>query len=162
MKGLYYVTIFDNYAALGKCLMLIKPAFIWLKIQKKTLILWNIITIFKECLCILIYFRILSFNSVMQSWIFSIITPVFRNHYNMLIYYQYWKQFSCADYIYLFIFLEPMILFWGSLINKKNVKEQHFIKYRCFLTIYTVCILYTYNILAPAFQLILLHKLYFK
>ncbi len=161
MKGLYYVTIFDYYAALGKCL---HQACIYLiKNTEKTLILWNIITIFKECLCILIYFKILSFNSVMQSWIFSIITPVFRNHYNMLIYDQYWKQFSCADYIYLFIYLlEPMILFWGSLINKKNVKEQHFIKYRCFLTIYTVCILYTYNILAPAFQLILLHKLYFK
>jgi len=55
-----------------------------------------------------IYFIvILMYFKVMQSWIFSIITPVswsFRNHSNMLFwysrniffyYYQYGKQFSC-------------------------------------------------------------------
>ncbi len=45
-------------------------------------------------------------NSCDQSWIFSIITPVFsvtwsfRNHSNMLIYYQCWKQLCCFLFLY--------------------------------------------------------------
>ena len=48
----------------------------------------------------------------MQSWIFSIITPAFsvtcniqsitwsfRNHSNILIYYECWKQFCCLIYL---------------------------------------------------------------
>ncbi len=41
MKRLYVA----NYAALWNCLMLVKPAFIGSKMQKKNIILWNIITI---------------------------------------------------------------------------------------------------------------------
>ncbi len=50
---------------------------------------------------------------VMLSWIFSIITPVFsmtwfyRNHSNMLIYYQCWKQLCCL------IFFETCDTFSG-------------------------------------------------
>ncbi len=113
---LYYH--FDNYAVLWKCLMLIKPAFIWSKIQKN----YNIVKYYynlKECLSILIYFKI-SFISVMQSWIFSIITPVFsawsfRNHSNMLIYYQYWKQLCCLFlFINLFIYYYFNFIFFGT------------------------------------------------
>ncbi len=111
MKGLYYITIFDN-AALWKCLMLIKPAFIWSKIQKNC----NIVKYYnlKERFSILMYFKI-SFIPVIQSWIFSIITPAFsawsfRNHSNTLIYYQCWKQLCCLIFCFYFNFI---YLFWN-------------------------------------------------
>ncbi len=83
-------------------------SFIRLKIQKKTVILWNIITIKNNCFLfeyILKYYLFLWW----QSWILAAITPVFsvtwffRNHSNMLIWspkniyfcYQCWKQLCC-------------------------------------------------------------------
>jgi len=72
----------------------------------------------------------------MQSWIFSIITPVFsvtwsfRNHYNMLLkklffyYYQCWTQLSCLIFLWKpwYIFLE-------------NSKEQHLFEIENFCNI---------------------------
>ncbi len=73
--------------------------------QAKTVILWNIVTVYNNCF--LWIYRKMQF--MMQSWIFSIITPVFsvtwsfRNHSNMLICcsgnvsycFQCWKQLCC-------------------------------------------------------------------
>ncbi len=76
---LYYITIFDNYAALWKCLMLIKPAFICSKIQKNC----NIVKYYynlKEYLSILIYFKI-SFISVIKARFTPVLSAwSLRNH----------------------------------------------------------------------------------
>ncbi len=69
----------------------------------------------------------------MQSWIFSIITPVFsitwslRNHYNMLIcsstniyyYYQFWKKVVLPN-----IFVETIILWWTESSKEHTLFEM--------------------------------------
>jgi len=75
----------------------------WSKKSVKTVILWNIIKITLLLIC----------NLLSQSWIFSIITPVFsvpwsfRNNFNILIcfatniydYHQCWKQLCCLVFL---------------------------------------------------------------
>ncbi len=132
VKGLYHVSIFDNYAALWKCLMLIKPAFLIKNTENCNIVkyYYNL----KDCISILMYFKI-SFISVMQSCIFSIITPVFsvtwsfRNHSDMMIYYQYWKQLCCF-YIFILLFIfRTCDAFWGLLIdkNEKEVRTEQYL-----------------------------------
>jgi len=72
---------------------------------------------------------------VMQSWISTIITPVFsvtwsfRNHSNMLIccsrnisyYYQCWKQFLMLN-----IFVETVILYHSDVWGKKRDRTWYF------------------------------------
>ncbi len=96
----------------------------------------------KECFSILIYLKIW-FIYVMQSWIFSIINPVFiawsfRNNSNICNLSKIWFIIKignrCAAYFIFFIYFWNPILLWGSLINKK-IKRTAFIQIRCFLTI---------------------------
>ncbi len=102
-KILKYNLLKDVSYAHRACIYLIK-------IQRKLVILWNIIT----------YFHLFLW---WQSWIFCIITSVFsltrsfRNHYNMQIwssrnifyYYQWWIQ------CYLIFFMEAMMHFFTIL-----------------------------------------------
>ncbi len=91
----------------------------------------------KQLFSILIYIR-MYFISVMQSWIFSIIIPVFsvtwsfRNHSNMLICcsrhnssYQYWKQLCCKILLW-----KPWYIF--SLMNRKLKRTQFIWISKCY------------------------------
>ncbi len=102
VKGTYHVTIFYNYAALWMCLMLIKPALFYQKYRKNC----NIVKYYnlKECLSILINFKILFIYLAQLNFQYYCAWS-FRNHSNMLIYYQYWKQLCC---------LKKKIMWWKT------------------------------------------------
>ncbi len=112
--------------------MLTKTAFIWSKNIKRVQ-LWNIITILNNYF---VFEYILECNvfSVMQNWIFSIVTPVFsvsrffRNHSNCWIccwrnisyYYQCWKQMCCLIFLW-----EPWYMLFKICWWIESLKEQH-------------------------------------
>ncbi len=114
-------------------MMITKAAFIWYRNTIKHLYCEMLLQ-FK--ITVSIYFK-MSFISVMQSWIFSIINPVFsvtwlvRNPSNMMIccsrnisYYQCWKHLCC-----LIFFVENVIFFPWCI-------ESAFILNRFFLTLW--------------------------
>jgi len=77
----------------------------------------------------------MKYTAVMESCIFSIITPVisvmwsFRNHSNMIIWclrniYQCWEQLSCLIFLWKLCYNPYQRIFQYSLINRK-FNEKH-------------------------------------
>jgi len=128
MSTIWFYVLKEVSSAHQGCIYLIKNTV-------NASILWKNITILKKTVFYLNIFENVIY-SCDQSWIFSIITPVFsvtwsfRNHSNMLIfcwrnisdYYQCWKQ-SCY-----FIFLwKPWYIFFHDSLMIRKFKRTAFI-----------------------------------
>ncbi len=79
-------------------------------------------------------------NYILNAWFF-------RNHSNMLIYYQCWKQLCCL--FFLFFIIGTCDTFLGSLINKKFKRTALIQNKDFFLTISIFAITVSINLTNP-------------
>ncbi len=122
----------DVFNAHKGCIYLIKNA-------AKRVILWNIIKSFS----IWIYFKI-EFIPVMQSWIFSIITPVFSvtwsfrksfEYADLLLKKHFWLLSVLKTVVLLHILVGAVIFFCRILWWIESSKEQHLFEIEIVFTV---------------------------
>ncbi len=119
---LFSITIFYNYAGLWKCLMHIKPAFIWWsKIQKLHVVKYYYKL--KECFSILIYIYTILIKYHLFLWFeaafsASLLHSSMHGPSDIIIIFRFIINVgnSCAA-IFFYFFFESVILFWGSFIK---------------------------------------------